>query len=120
MKKVWILLFVYVLVMSSTAIAAVMTWTGPTTYTDGSSITVSNQARITYTPYYGASATGPWTAGTTTGPGVLTATLPDGAPGVTRWYTVDCSLDGQTSAKAVAASKTVPFPVPGAPVLVVQ
>lgn len=120
MKKILVLLAVFVLVMSTTAIAAVLTWTAPTTYTDASAIAPVDIARITYTPYYGASVTGPWTAGATTGAGVLTATLPDPSPGATRWYTVDCSLDGQTSAKAVAASKTVPFRVPTGPVLVVQ
>ena len=118
MKKV--MLLVMVVVMSTTAIAAVLTWTAPTTYTDASAIAPADIARIVYTPYYGAATTGPWTAGTTTGAGILTATLPDPSPGATRWYTVDATLDGMTSAKAVAASKTVPFRVPGVPVLGVQ
>lgn len=120
MKKILVLLALFVLVMSTTAIAAVLTWTAPITYTDTSTIAPADIARIVYTPYYGAAATGPWTAGTTTGAGVLTATLPDPSPGATRWYTVDATLDGTTSGKAVAASKTVPFRQPGVPVLVVQ
>ena len=120
MKKLFVLLALIVAVMSTTAIAAVLTWTAPTTYTDASAIAPADIARIVYTPYYGAATTGPWTAGTTTGAGILTATLPDPSPGATRWYTVDATLDGQTSAKGVAASKTVPFRVPAVPVLVVN
>ena len=120
MKKILVLLALIVLVMSTTAIAAVLTWTAPTTYTDTSAIAPADIARIVYTPYYGASATGPWTAGTTTGAGVLTTTLPDPSPGATRWYTVDATLDGMTSAKAAAKSKTVPFRIPAGPVLDVQ
>lgn len=95
--------------------AATLSWTAPGTYTDGSNISTTDQGRITYTPYYGSSSTGPWTSGTSTLPGVTTSTLPDPAVGATRWYTVDATLDGMTSAKGTAVSKTVPFKVPGAP-----
>lgn len=42
---------------------------------------------------------------------------PDPPPGEVLWYTVDAELDGITSAKGAAMSKTVPFPAPAGPVL---
>ena len=110
------LILVLALFVAAPSIAATLSWTAPTQYTDTTAIAPSDIARITYTPYYGSSATGPWTAGTVTAAGALTATVPDPVVGGTRWYTVEATLDGQTSAKGVAASKTVPFPkVPAVP-----
>jgi hypothetical protein len=31
------------------------------------------------------------------------------------WYTLDCTLAGQTSSKATAVSKSAPFKTPGPP-----
>lgn len=108
---------VLVLFVAIPALAATVTWQAPTNYNDNvaTPIPAADQARIVYTIYYGPTQTGPWTAGTTTGAGVLTGTAPDPAAGATRWYTVDATLDGQTSAKGVAASKFFPFKVPAAP-----
>ncbi len=117
MKKILFLLLALFVAVPLIAQAASMMWQAPTNYADNvaTQIPAADQARIVYTPYYGPSATGPWTAGMTTAAGVTTVTLPDPGPGQTRWYTVDATLDGQTSAKGVAASKTVPFKVPAAP-----
>ena len=117
MKKTLILVLALFVAAPLIAQAATMTWQPPANYADNvaTPIPAADIARIVYTPYYGSSATGPWTAGTMTAAGVTTAILPDPGPGQTRWYTVDATLDGQTSAKGVAASKTVPFKVPAAP-----
>jgi hypothetical protein len=89
------------------AFGATLTWTSPT-YTDNTVVPASLAATIVYTPYSGPSATGPWTAGTNTAAGVLTATMPDPGAGGTLWYTVDATLPGTpTSPKAVPASKTI-------------
>ena len=82
-----------------------------TTYVDGSAIAPAKIPTIQYRGYYGVSPTGPWTpAGVVTDN--LTITAPDPAVGGTMWYTVDATLDGQTSNKGVAASKGIPFPNP--------
>ena len=108
------LLIAGVILTSGNAAAATLSWSSPTTYTDSTPILTADQARITYTPYTGTSAAGPWTARPSTSAGATSATVPDPAIGTTMYYTLDCTLDGQTSAKAVAVSKTL-FKVPGAP-----
>jgi len=113
MRKTIALLILFVAVPS---IAAVVTFDRVTTYTDGSPIPSAKVSTIQYRAYYGPSQTGPWTAGdVVTDNLAITAPDPDPAKGVTLWYTVDASLDGQTSAKAVPASKTVPYPTPSPP-----
>ncbi len=97
------------------AFAGTATWTLPTEYTDATPIATADIARITTTLYYGSSSSGPWTLITTTVAGATTATVPDPARGATRWYTAEANLDGQTSAKGVAVSKTTPFQTPKAP-----
>ena len=102
-----------ILLSVSVAWAATLSWTGPTTYTDGSAIPAADQARITYTPYTGASASGPWTARPATVAGATSATVPDPSPGATLYYTVDATLDGMTSAKvSPPVSKTAPYRMP--------
>lgn len=87
-----------------------------TTYSDGSNIDAAKVPTIVYKAYTGPAATGPWTAGgTVTDNLALPATEP--APGQTLWYTVDATLDGMTSAKGAAKSKSVPFNSPAGPVL---
>jgi hypothetical protein len=113
MKKAMIL--VLMLFVALPAMAAVVSWTAPTTYSDATPIPSADISRITYQIYYGSAQTGPWTAGVLTGPGTLTGTAPDPAVGTTRWYTVSAILDGQEGAKGVAASKNIPFKVPAAP-----
>ena len=105
MKRLLILSVIMVL-FAPLAFGATMTWTVPT-FTDGTPIPATELAKIVYTPYMGDSATGPWTAGAKTAPGVLTATMPDPAAGGTLFYTVDATLGKDTSAKAVPASKTI-------------
>ena len=101
----WVLI-VALLLMPVGVTAATLTWEAPT-YSDNTVIPPDLAARIVYTPFIADSATGPWVAGNKTAPGALSATLPDPAPGATRWYTVDATLGNQTSAKAVPASKTI-------------
>jgi hypothetical protein len=87
-----------------------------TTYTGGAAIPSAKIPTITYRGYTGPTATGPWTLGTTVTDNVALPAL-EPAAGATLWYTVDASLDGMTSAKAAAKSKTVPFLQPTGPVL---
>jgi len=84
------------------------------TYTDSSAIPVAKVPTIQYQGYSGPSVAGPWTpAGLVTDN--LTITAPDPAAGATLWYTVDASLDGMTSAKGPAVSKSLPFLRPAGP-----
>jgi hypothetical protein len=92
-----------------------LSWTAPGNYTDGSAISAADQALIVYTPFTGPAATGPWSARPSTTAGATSATVPEPSPGTTLYYTLDCTLNGQTSAKATAVSKTAPFKAPSAP-----
>lgn len=87
-------------------LAATLTWTQPT-YVDNSVIPASIASQIVYSPYMGDTVSGPWVAGPKTAPGILSATLPDPAPGATKWYTVEGTLGTQTGPKATPASKTI-------------
>jgi hypothetical protein len=115
-NKIMMLLFVVAaLMVSGEALAATLSWTAPATYTDGTAIPAAKIATITYKTYTGSASTGPWTAGSTTGAGALSATVPEPAPGTTMWYTIDCTLDGQVSGKAAAVSKISPYKNPNPP-----
>jgi len=87
-----------------------------TTYTDGSAIPAAKIPTIVYKAYTGPASSGPWTAGGTVTDNLALPAL-EPAAGQTLFYTVDATLDGQTSAKAAAMSKTVPFLTPGGPSL---
>ena len=112
MKKV---IFILCLFIAAPSLAAVMDWDAPVTYTDNVAIPAGKVPTIVYTPFMGDTLTGPWTAGSKTAPGILSATMPDPAPGATKFYTVSGNLDGQESAKAVPASKSVAFQTPAQP-----
>lgn len=115
MKKI---LFLLVLFVAAPAIAAVITVTPPTIYTDDTAIPAAKTPTMTYTPMWGPVDVGQGTwpnVGSTGAPGATTLNAPDPPPGSTYWYTVTVTLDGQTSGKGVAASKAVPFRVPGLP-----
>jgi hypothetical protein len=116
MKKILILLLAAVLVMSTTAIAALIDFNRVTTYADNTAIPVAKVPTIKYRGYYGPSLSGPWVSGNVVVDNQAIP-APDPFPGETLWYTVDATLDNVTSAKAVAASKTAPFPDPAAPAL---
>ncbi|MFA6064077.1 MAG: hypothetical protein WC736_15920 [Gallionella sp.] len=114
MRKILILLAVIAAVMSTTAIAAMIDYDRSVTYTDGSAIPAAKIPTIQYQGYSGPAPTGPWTpAGLVVDN--LAISAPDPAPGATLWYTVDASLDGMTSAKAPAVSKSLPFLRPAGP-----
>jgi hypothetical protein len=112
MKKI---IFILCLFIAAPSIAAVVEWDAPVTYTDNTAIPAGKVLTIVYTPFIGDTFTGPWVAGNKTAPGILSATMPDPAPGATKHYTVSATLDGQESGKAVPASKTVPFQTPSPP-----
>src|SRR4030066_394827 len=118
MRKVLMFLIVMVLLWSADSRAAICTWAAPTNYapvppaTVGDPIPSAKIATITYKVYSGSSAIGPWSLMTTTGAGVLSATLLDPAPGGTLCCTLEAVLDGQTSAKASPACKAFPQKTP--------
>ena len=85
-----------------------------TTYTDGTNIDPAKVPTIVYKAYTGPASSGPWTAGGTVTDNLALPALEPGA-GQTLWYTVDATLDGMSSAKAAAKSKTVPFSLPVVP-----
>ena len=87
-----------------------------TTYTDGSAIPAAKIPTIVYKGYTGPAATGPWTSGSAVTDNLALPAL-EPAAGMTLWYTVDATLDGQSSTKAAAMSKNVPFLAPTGPVL---
>jgi hypothetical protein len=115
MKKLTVFFVLLTVAFPFVVNAATLSWPAPTTYSDATTIALADIARIVYTPYYGASSSGPWTAGTTTAAGALSATVPYPAAGQTQFYTVDCTLDGQTSAKGTPVSYTMPMKTPSAP-----
>jgi hypothetical protein len=113
MKK-FCLSVVLLMGFASSAFSATIYYGRVTTYDDGTAISAAKIPTIIYKAYYGPSVTGPWTSGNTaTDNAALTA--PDPARGGTLWYTLDATLDGMTSIKAAAKSKTVPFQATQAP-----
>jgi hypothetical protein len=112
MKKVLIVLAMLTVAIGSNA--AFIDYDRVTTYTDSSAIPSAKIPTIQYQGYSGPAPTGPWTpAGLVVDN--LAISAPDPAPGATLWYTVDATLDGMTSAKAPAVSKTLPFLRPAGP-----
>jgi len=87
-----------------------------TTYSDGSAIPAAKIPTIVYKGYTGPAAIGPWTSGSAVTDNLALPALEPGV-GQTLWYTIDATLDGMTSTKAAAMSKTIPFPTPAGPVL---
>lgn len=120
MKKI---LFLLALFVAMPAIAAVVTVTPPTTYTDNTVIPAAKIPTMTYTPMWGPSDVGQGTwpnVGSPGAPGVTTLNAPDPPAGSTWWYTVIVTLDNTPSGKGVAASKAVPYKTPGLPGVAVQ
>ena len=111
MKKIVILLLL--LFIAVPAIPAILSWGPPATDVDGGLFTAGEQAAMTYRTYSSPYPDGPWALDVSTGPGVLSAVVPEPAAGTTLWYTADVTLDGQTSVKSPSpVSKTVGFPLP--------
>lgn len=116
MKKILFLLLGWILVESSTTIAAFIDFDRVTLYADNTAIPAAKIPTIQYRGYTGPSAAGPWTAGNAVTDNMAIA-APDPPPGGVLWYTVDASLDGMTGVKGAAMSKAVPFQTPAGPVL---
>lgn len=120
MRKV---LFLLLLFVALPAMAAVITVTPPAQYTDNVAIPAAKIPTMTYTPMWGPvdAGQGTWpNIGSPGAPGVTTLTAPDPPAGRTYWYTVTVTLDGETSGKAAAKSKMVPFRQPGVPAVDVR
>ena len=115
MKRV-LMVLVLMAVFAPLVFGATIHFDRATTYTDGVAIPSAKIPTIVYRAYTGPAPAGPWTAGGTVTDNLA---LPAAEPsaGQTLWYTVDATLDGMTSGKAAAVSKTVPFNIPAVPVL---
>jgi len=103
------------------ALADTVSWTHPTSYTDGSALVVADIASTTIE----WSNTNPF--GTVAGSQIVTgsantATTPNTPAGTTRCYraktTVVAAKGGQTSVPSNVSCKTVPFPAPNPPTLI--
>lgn len=102
------------------AFGATITWTNPTSYSDGSALVAADIASTTIEWSNGT------TFGTVTGSQVVngsvtTATAPDPVTGSSRCYraktTVVAAKGGLTSAPSNVSCKAVPFPAPNPPTL---
>ncbi len=115
MKRILFALFALVAASFAFAGTATLTWTNPTTNTDGSALTLAS-----VNVYRGTSATGPWTQiGSVTAQG---GAVPSGytdktaADGTTVYYYVTAvGSDGNESAPSTIVSKAIPNPVPNPP-----
>lgn len=74
-----------------------ISWTLPTTYQDGRPLDPVDARKIVVEVYSGPTRTGPWKPVATSGPGGMTATVPDPPFARTRWYTVKAVLRGAES-----------------------
>jgi hypothetical protein len=102
------------------AFAATVTWTNPTSYSDGSALAPADIASTTIE--YSNGTTFGTVAGQVVVTGsVTTATAPDPAAGTSRCYraktTVIAAKGGQTSDPSNVSCKAVPFPKPNAPTI---
>jgi hypothetical protein len=108
-----LLLIIAILFVAVGTNAAVVTFEKVTTYVDGTPVPAAKLPNITYTVWYGPTATDLSTRGPSSTTTVIVA--PDPAAGSTAWYAVSAGLDGVESAKCVPASKTVAPLTPAAP-----
>lgn len=97
-------------ILAQSAWAGSISWSLPTTYSDGTSIAASDIARITVTVLSAPDATGTGTVVGTSSPGAtsLTATTVRG-----RYYYGHATLDGMDSADS--SRVLFPFKAPSAP-----
>ncbi len=93
---------------------ATLTWTNPTTNTDGSALTQTG-----VNVYRGSSATGPWTeiGSVVAAGGVVPATYTDAkaVDGATESYYVTAVSATGESAPSAVVSKAIPLPLPNPP-----
>ncbi|MBU1013327.1 MAG: hypothetical protein KKG99_09995 [Bacteroidetes bacterium] len=99
MKKIFALLILFIFALSGSVLSETFTWTNPTTYVDGSVISVAKQAIIKTHLYYGTVSTGPWTQFGLVSNGAITYTgTPPPDRGIQAYYTLAWELDGVQSA----------------------
>ncbi len=113
MRKVLFLLLAVILLISANVRAAFIDYDRSTTYTDNTPIPAAKIPTIQYQGWYGPTQADPENPGQTVTDNA-TITAPDPPAGSTWWYSVTAILDGKTSVKAAAKSKTVPFQTPAA------
>ena len=116
MKKLLVLLALFVLVMSTAVLAEIITWSNPTTYTDNSAIPAAKQAQLSTEIQYRTGATFvPF--GTATG-GVTTFAAPYVTPpGTTSyWRARSISIADNNSTRAWSPEYPFvrPFQIPTA------
>jgi hypothetical protein len=116
MKKfLWLLLFPLVVFGQVAPPTAVLTWTVPTTNTDGTPIT----GTITYTVYQGTSASS--LTQVATGITATTDTISTGlVDGTTYYWAVSVQVGGVSSAQSNVVSKTMAAGIPNTVVLTVK
>lgn len=113
MKKTMFFLMLWSGLMTGIYIvdAATLSWDAPITFTDGTPIPAYDIGLITYQTFTGPTSTGPWQSDVITVAGLTTAAVSEPPQvGVLQWYTVEASLNGNTSDKAVPVSLMRPFP----------
>lgn len=119
MKKGLIFLILLSLLISIPAAADVVktfSWSPDTVYVDGSPIAAADQAKIVYNVYFRPLG-GAWAIAATSAPGAITwtGTVAGINRGTAYEYTMDATLNGQTSAKAPTITWTDPFLAPAVP-----
>lgn len=113
MKRVLMFVLCISVLFPLTTNAAEVWYDRVTTYVGGAAIPAAKIPTIQYRVYYGPTNP-PTTVGNTATDNVMLP-APDPPAGSTYWYALDASLDGATSAKSTAKSKSVPVPSCNAP-----
>jgi len=114
--KLWFLWCVGVLafiLLAAIGRADILSWDPATTYTDGTDIPSADQAGLLYAAYWGASPSS-WNFIGQTSATAIVAPIPPA--GITWYYCLESTLNGQTGPKSPAYAYTTPIPAPPVPV----
>jgi len=108
MKKTlfWGILLLAPLLIAAEGSDAIISWSLPNSYANGTPIDPADVQKIIVKVYSGPSRNGPWGWVATSLPGATSATVPAPSAGQTIWYTAKSSLQGADSEYAVPVSKT--------------
>ena len=111
--RTFLLVVGLILVMAATAMAGqiILHWTGPTTFADGTAMSVADQSKLTYQACYGPT-TGNETTCVNAGTGVQTYTITGLTNGATYYIIVTSTLNSLTSANSNEVTKMPPFVAP--------
>lgn len=84
---------------------AIVSWTYPTTYEDGTALPISELTEVTI--YYGQTATGPYTANKVVAPPATTTTITNLAKGAWYFTATVTSTNGLESVQSIIVNKSV-------------